>query len=224
MEAGKKKHPQGAADEVPGRNAKYAQGPEGEPEKNEKAKLIVQTAREEIPAGGKKAVGTQQPEQASSKTATATETPTLGALSKIRQQFANRQNNGNANALKPLAVETLQEAWQQFTRQLQANRNPAVQSFQRAVLKITDQSSFEVVSNNNLEQKFIEQEKRNLSDYLQQVFNNKTLSFIISISETNAVAEPAEKVLTKRDQYLQIIEQYPLVKELKDRLKLELDY
>jgi len=30
--------------------------------------------------------------------------------------------------------------------------------------------------------------------------------------------------LNKREQFQQIVEQYPLVKELKDRLKLELDY
>jgi DNA polymerase-3 subunit gamma/tau len=30
--------------------------------------------------------------------------------------------------------------------------------------------------------------------------------------------------LNTREQYLKIIEEYPLVKELKDRLRLELDY
>lgn len=250
IEAGKKKLPQAASDETSNtsvsangpadagysrfstgvtpagptdRNIKHQQTPLREPERNE-AKLIVQTSPEEKSAAGKKAVNTQQPAQTAGKTEPAVETPTLGSLSKIRQQFANRQHNGNGNTLKPLAMEPLQEAWQLFARRLQENRNPAVQSFHRAILKIIDQSSFEVISNNNLEQKFIEQEKRNLSDYLQQVFNNKALSFTISISENISVEEPAEKILTKRDQYLQIIEQYPLVKELKDRLKLELDY
>ena len=37
-------------------------------------------------------------------------------------------------------------------------------------------------------------------------------------------AEPVEKTMTKKEQYLAIVEQYPLVKELKDRLGLELDY
>ncbi|HEV3251417.1 MAG TPA: DNA polymerase III subunit gamma/tau, partial [Puia sp.] len=74
------------------------------------------------------------------------------------------------------------------------------------------------------EQKFIEQEKRNLSDYLQQVFNNKALSFVVSISKKPDKEELIEKNLSKREQYQLIIEQYPLVKELKDKLKLELDY
>jgi DNA polymerase-3 subunit gamma/tau len=34
----------------------------------------------------------------------------------------------------------------------------------------------------------------------------------------------SDATLTTREKYQKIIEQYPLVKELKDRLKLELDY
>jgi len=30
--------------------------------------------------------------------------------------------------------------------------------------------------------------------------------------------------LSSKEQYLKLVEQYPLVKELKDRLRLELDY
>ncbi|HEX4374445.1 MAG TPA: DNA polymerase III subunit gamma/tau, partial [Puia sp.] len=77
--------------------------------------------------------------------------------------------------------------------------------------------------NNSLEQKFIEQEKRVLCDFLQKGFNNKKLSFVVSIRENNSTFETPQ-TFSKRDQYLKIVEQYPLVGELKDRLKLELDY
>jgi DNA polymerase-3 subunit gamma/tau len=33
-----------------------------------------------------------------------------------------------------------------------------------------------------------------------------------------------EEVLSTKEQYLRIIEQYPLVKELKDKLRMQLDY
>jgi hypothetical protein len=36
--------------------------------------------------------------------------------------------------------------------------------------------------------------------------------------------ENTDRQLSKKEQSLQIAEQYPWVKELKDRLKLELDY
>ena len=99
----------------------------------------------------------------------------------------------NEEGLKPLQLEALQLAWQQYTLQLKQNKNSAAQSFERAILKITDPHNFEVITNNNLEQKFIEQEKRNLSDYLQQVFNDKSLSFVITIGENPEIEEPVEK-------------------------------
>ncbi|MES1159707.1 MAG: DNA polymerase III subunit gamma/tau, partial [Bacteroidota bacterium] len=109
--------------------------------------------------------------------------------------------------------------------QLRENKNPAVQSLEMAILRITDANNFEVVSSNNLEQKFIEQEKRTLSDHLQKAFSNKTISFTVIIEEREHKDElPTERPLNRREQFMQIIEQYPLVKELKDRLKLELDY
>jgi DNA polymerase-3 subunit gamma/tau len=154
------------------------------------------------------------------------ETParTLGSLSKIRQQFSNRQQSDEANNRRPLEPTALQKVWQEYADQLRENKNPAVQSLEMATLRITDASSFEVVSSNNLEQKFIEQEKRALSDHIQKAFSNKTISFTVIIEEREDTGQPAERPLNRREQFLQIIELYPLVKELKDRLKLELDY
>lgn len=149
----------------------------------------------------------------------------LGSLSKIRQQFASKQQNDAAANIRPLEPEALHHAWQQYADYLRENRNPAVQSLELAVLRITDTQTFEAVTSNNLEQKFIEQEKRNLSDHLQKAFSNKALSFTVIVEEKEGeVEESTDRPLNKREQFQQIVEQYPLVKELKDRLRLELDY
>jgi DNA polymerase III subunit gamma/tau len=147
----------------------------------------------------------------------------LRSLSKIRQQFAGSQGKEAGNS-RSLEIEALHKAWQQYADSLRENRNPAVQSLELATLRIIDGNSFEVVTSNNLEQKFIEQEKRSLSDHLQQVFGNKSISFAVIVEEKASAEEPGEKPLNKREQFQQIVEQYPLVKELKDRLRLELDY
>jgi DNA polymerase-3 subunit gamma/tau len=150
--------------------------------------------------------------------------PTLGALSKIRQKFIRPDHGPSESVSIPLSEEILQLSWEKFTQRLLENKNSAAQSFQRAALRILSEHSFEVITHNNLEQKFIEQEKRNLSDDLQKVFNDETLSFIVSIKKDQNEKEPSEKTLSRKDQFLKIIDQYPLVKELKDRLKLDLDY
>ena len=149
----------------------------------------------------------------------------LGSLSKIRQQYTDRQAGNEASQSRPLEVEALHQAWQQYADYLRENRNPAVQSLELATLRIIDANTFEAVTSNPLMQKFIESEKRMLSDHLQKAFSNKTISFTVTVEEKAHVEEePTERPMNKREQFIQIVEQYPLVKELKDRLRLELDY
>jgi DNA polymerase III subunit gamma/tau len=186
------------------------------------AKLMIDiSVDKKEPAKVEVKTGSRAEEPVSVQTETAV--PTLGALSKIRQQFVNRQVSEDSK-FRPLQDEPLKQAWLTFTRQLKESKSSATQSFQRAELIVKDTQLFEVITHNNLEQKFIEQEKRNLTDYLQQVFNNKAISFTISIREKADDEVPSERQMTKREQYQQMIEQYPFVKELKERLKLELDY
>ena len=147
----------------------------------------------------------------------------LGSLSKIRQQFASRQQNDGIQA-RPLDPDSLAKAWAAYAQILRENKNPAVQSLELADLRIVDTQNFIAVTANNLEQKFIEGERRILSEFLQKEFSNKALSFVVTVEERPDTDEPVERPLNTREQFLQIVEQYPLVKELKDRLKLDLDY
>ncbi|MBK6633484.1 MAG: hypothetical protein IPH68_05320 [Chitinophagaceae bacterium] len=93
-----------------------------------------------------------------------------------------------------------------------------------AELKIIDNNTIEIVTENNIQQKFIEQERAELVDDLQQYFCNRQLTYSVTILEKEGTGIETEKPLSSRDQYLKIVEAYPLVKELKDRLRLELDY
>jgi DNA polymerase III subunit gamma/tau len=148
----------------------------------------------------------------------------LGSLENIRQQFANSQGETEVNKIIPLTDDLLKEHWNGYTNILKEKKNPAVQSFDLARLTIISESSFEVLSNNNLEQRFIEQERRFLSEFLQEKFNNRSLNYSIAISDSPVHNVQIEKTLNKKEQFLQIVEQYPMVRELKDKLRLELDY
>jgi DNA polymerase-3 subunit gamma/tau len=152
-------------------------------------------------------------------------TPVKSAqLDKLRKQIAERANASENTKSIPLEQQQLQEAWNSYTAKLKENKNPAAQSFELAQLIILNDSSFEVITNNNLEHKFIEQEKRILSEHLQKVFANKLLNFTVKITENPVEFAPAEKTLSKKDQFLVMTEQYPMIRELKERLKLDLDY
>ena len=121
-------------------------------------------------------------------------------------------------------MESLQKAWDAFVIILKEARNPAAQSFERARLRIKDPNCFEVVTTNNLEQKFIEKDRNKVFAHLQKELDNGLLQFNV-LTEERAVNKPDPGLsLTAREQYQKMTEEYPLVKELKERLKLELDY
>jgi DNA polymerase III subunit gamma/tau len=147
----------------------------------------------------------------------------VGRLASIRQQFETKSAD-NGKEIIPLEHELLRKHWDMFASKLKEARNPAFQSFDNAVLRIIDAGNFEVVTNNNLEQRFIEQEKRVTSEYLQQVFHNRALCFAVIVTDTPRDYVAPEKTMSKRDQYIQMVEQYPIIKDLKDKLRLELDY
>jgi DNA polymerase-3 subunit gamma/tau len=189
----------------------------GTPDSPGGAKLLVETGVPEPATPG-------TPDAEPVKKAPATG-GALGSLARLRQQFSTKGTNDDAVNIRPLEPEALQLAWQQYADRLRENKNPAVQSLELAVLRIIDSTNFEVITSNPLEQKFVEHEKRTLSEHLQKVFLNRAISFnVIVVERQDAAEEPADRPLNKREQFQQIVEQYPLVKELKDRLKLDLDY
>ncbi len=230
-EGGKKKQPESL------RPVSFRNIPAMEPVRQrvgEGARLLIETGvkREEVAVEAASKTGEAQVQpvvqpvpQPSAQPATAAGSGSLGSLSSMRQKFAARSQSDEAASTKPLEPEALHRAWQQYADYLRENRNPAVQSLELAELRIVDDQTFEAVTGNNLEQKFIEQEKRSLSDHLQKVFVNKALSFSVTIEEKAADAQDTtDRPMNKREQFQQIVDQYPLVKELKDRLRLELDY
>jgi DNA polymerase-3 subunit gamma/tau len=91
-------------------------------------------------------------------------------------------------------------------------------------LEIADKNSFEVITNNNIEQKFIEQERNQLFQFLQDQLKTRGLQFAVVVQEDPAPQPAAEGMLNSKEQFQEIVKQYPLAQELRARLRLELDY
>src|SRR5690606_27210791 len=76
--------------------------------------------------------------------------PTLGALSKIRKQIAQKQTQANHTA-KPLTAENLREAWGGYIDKLVEQKNhSAVTNFKLAQLRVADSGCFEIVVESNI--------------------------------------------------------------------------
>ena len=168
----------------------------------------------------------EEPEQRIAKNIVAATAPvntepkkSLGSLDAIRKKLSAQNKNGKE--VKNLTEEELRICWDKFIEKLNAKKNhSAVTNFKDAVLRIIDNNSIEIITESNIQQKFIEQERAELVDDLQDFFCNRQLTYNVIIIETEGNDQDFERPLNTKEQYQKIIEEYPLVKELKERLGL----
>jgi DNA polymerase III subunit gamma/tau len=199
--------------------------------KKTEAKLIIDTPSPALPiliVEEKKEVY-KAPPGAVSPTEIPTPTASPANGKKISSLHALRQKIGNGSGMdviadKPLNDQSLKEAWDQFIINLKSSKNPAWQSFETAMLNIKDNNSFEAIVTNNINQKFLELERNKACEFLQAALQNRQLQFIIVLQEGVIEHIETDRPLSSKEQYQKIIEQFPLVKELRERLRLELDY
>ena len=125
-----------------------------------------------------------------------------------------------------LTLSRLRNAWDEYAGKLetQPNKHSTVQTFKSAKLAIETDNFFTVTVNAITQQKFIEQEKTMLCDFIQQSFNNRSISFKILVEAGEKEDIPLHLTLNSRQKFERIAEKYPLVRELKNRLNLDIDY
>jgi len=188
------------------------------------AKLLIETAPEmkvvappakPVPAAETAIKKLETPPAASKK---------LSSLEAIRQKFEADSCNDSGTSNRALEQTALAAAWKQYIIQLKEAKNPAAQSFELAELIIKDANSFEATATNNINQKFIEFERNRACEFFQKELCNKSLQFSIVLIDGPQEDIPFERPLSSKEQYQKLIETFPLVKELRDRLRLELDY
>ena len=147
----------------------------------------------------------------------------LGSLRKIQEQIAEQTNK--TITIKPITLELLNDAWDIYIDNLIKEKNHStVANFKQAILNIIDENNFEIIADNNIQHKFIEAERAGLIYHLQGYFNNKNLAYQLIISEKIEVIETGPKPMNAKEHFRILTEQYPMIKDLKEKLKLELDY
>jgi DNA polymerase III subunit gamma/tau len=192
--------------------------------RQEKEKLIIEgdfreksEVKEESESNNSNAYRNRNPKSESSTTK-------LAALDKIRNQVRGNSDNGTGILARPIQQEELQLAWNEYAAKLKQEKNPAGQNFEMAELRLQDDNSFIALVKNNIQLRFIEQQGLKVSQFLREKLHNHLLQFYIVMQENLEPASAVDAPLTAREQFQKMVEQYPLIKDLKDRLRLELDY
>ena len=187
------------------------------------AKLIIEAPKEI------KKVLTQQPitpKESNSEQLASNSTETKSSLSSllsIRNKITKKNKEGDTET-KPLTEEELQCCWNLFIERLRINNNySAVTNFRAAELKVIDINTIEIITQGEIHKAFIEVERADLVSHIQDYFNNRSLIYQVAVIEKEEPVGNGEITLNRKQQYLKIIEEYPLVKELKERLRLELE-
>ncbi|MBV7532301.1 DNA polymerase III subunit gamma/tau [Chitinophaga sp. sic0106] len=149
----------------------------------------------------------------------------LTGLAAMKEAMAARQQTTVVQEAKPLTAGALEVYWEEFIdRYRQANKMTVVSNLALAVLKILNADEVGIVSRNIVQFRFMEEEKLVISEFFKQKFNNATLILTLQLDESQQAQDIGPAPLSSREQFQQLTEKYPLVKELKDRLNMELDF
>jgi DNA polymerase-3 subunit gamma/tau len=147
----------------------------------------------------------------------------LTELDRIRKRFGGT-GNGKAKPNSSLETERLQNAWERYTALLREKKHAAANTFGLARLRIVDENSFEIITASSLEKQFVEKQRNELFDFLRSELGNVSLKFNVITEEIPGERPQIEVPLSAKEQFQKMCEQYPMVRELKERLKLDLDY
>jgi DNA polymerase-3 subunit gamma/tau len=149
--------------------------------------------------------------------------PAPGKLASIRGKVA--ESEGKQKEIIKLEINSLSDAWSKFIDKLRNNNKlSAATNFEMMMPKIVAEDLIEIECPGDIQMGFLRQEKSQLVDYLQTFFSNPRLTIEPTISTQIDDNTPPPALFSTKEQYLKLIEKYPLVKSMKDRLNLELDY
>lgn len=183
------------------------------------AKLMVEEPKQSYTSPVRGTSNIQSP-----ATGSATSNGVKGGLSKIRQKIS-AENNLVSTQSKPIEAEQLNIAWQEFILKLRtAQKHSVVSTMEMMECKVKTEEVFEVICYGNIQLGFLKQEKTTLLEHVQHFFHNPNINIHVELVEAPEENNPVDRPLSTKEQFMKMTEKYPLVKELKDRLGMELDY
>jgi DNA polymerase-3 subunit gamma/tau len=149
-----------------------------------------------------------------------------GLLEVLRQKQQAEAANRKAKQVRQPEIEEVKEIWAKYSEDLKAQqKHSAVTSFSIARLEVSG-NEVTIKSVSTINQKFIEMESTNLLEKLKDQFFNTDIKIRFVMEEdTEAPQRQLEpKYMTSQERFRMMAEQFPLVRELKERLKLEIKY
>lgn len=146
-------------------------------------------------------------------------------LEALREKVGSSYDIQEVKEAVPLEINKLQEFWDEYTTGLEKQlKHSAAGTFKIASLEIESDIHFTVSVSAITAQKFVEQEKLELLEQIHKLFNNRAINFTVLVAAGEKEDVPLHMKLNSKQKYERIAEQFPLLRELKEKLRLEIDY
>lgn len=144
-------------------------------------------------------------------------------LDVLKQKAGNKYTVEVVKEALPLEIEILQNCWNTYALKVeeQGGKPSTVSTLRLSKLEIINDYQFTITVNALTQQRFIEQEKTFLLEAIHSTFNNRAIQFSFIID--NTYTEPIITELNSKQRYEMLVAEYPLIKEFKEKLKLDLD-
>ena len=149
--------------------------------------------------------------------------PKVNLLAALQQKYGSEYTIQEVKESKPLDIVSLQKCWDDYTVYLEStNKHSSTGTFKIAQLFIEDEVHFTVTVPALTAQKFVEIERMNVLEKIWDAFQNRAIQFSILVEASEKEDVPLHLRLNSKQKFERIASQYPLVKQLKTSLNLEI--
>jgi DNA polymerase III subunit gamma/tau len=149
----------------------------------------------------------------------------LTGLAAMKEALAAKQVVQTVQEVIPMTLGAIHVYWEEFIDTFrQANKMTVVSNLQLAVINLAGPEEITIVSRNIVQFRFMEEEKLAISAFFKEKFRNPAIVLTLQLDESQQTMDIGPAPLSSREQFQKMTEKYPLVKELKDKLNMELDF
>jgi DNA polymerase-3 subunit gamma/tau len=148
-----------------------------------------------------------------------------GATRRISRNMLQSTNNiadPEKMAMSDLTLEMVEHIFAQYKQQLKAeNKSILFNAFETIKLEMPEAGLLQLISPNKITDSYAQSERGNIQDLIK-----KEIGLLVSISNIAVIEEnePGERALSKAEVFALMAEKNPMLHQLKDALKMSIDY
>jgi DNA polymerase III subunit gamma/tau len=148
-----------------------------------------------------------------------------GATRRISRNMLQATNNiadTEKMAMSDLTLEMVEHIFAQYKQQLKAeNKSILFNAFETIKLEMPESGLLQLISPNKITDSYAQSERGNIQDLIKM-----ETGLLVSISNIAVIEEnePGERALSKAEVFALMAEKNPMLHQLKDALKMSIDY